>query len=46
MPKKDGTGPSKKSKGPRDGRGEGEGNNTKGKGIGAMKGGKKGLKKK
>ena len=44
MPKRDGTGPPKTAKGPKDGRGQGKGNNVNDKGQGAMTGGKKGLK--
>ena len=40
MPKKDGTGPSQGSKGPRDGRGGGQGQG--GKGSGSKSGGRKG----
>ena len=42
MPKRDGTGPPKKSMGPRDGRGRGKGRLTSGKGAGRKTGGKKG----
>ena len=41
MPKKDGSGPPKKSNGPRDGSGGGKGRGT-GKGSGSKSGGKKG----
>ena len=42
MPKRDRTGPPKKSTGPRDGRGKGKGRNTGGKGVGRKTGGRKG----
>ena len=45
MPRKDTTGPPKKSTGPRDGRGKGEGTYAKpekNKGVGSKEGGKKG----
>ena len=42
MPKKDGTGPSKKSTGPRDGRGGGTGRKSSGSGTGKKTGGRKG----
>ena len=41
MPKKDGTGPSSKSKGPRNGQGRGRGRNNRG-GLGSRSGGRKG----
>ncbi len=41
MPKRDGTGPPKENKGPRDGRGGGQGYSP-GKGAGTKIGGKKG----
>ena len=41
--RKDGTGPPKTSRGPRDGRGGGKGNNSsRGKGTGSKTGGRKG----
>ena len=44
MPKRDKTGPPKKSTGPRDGRGKGKGNHS-GPGAGKRTGGKKGPRK-
>lgn len=43
MPKRDKTGPSKSSIGPRDGRGKGRGNySNRGKGVGSRTGGNRG----
>jgi len=43
MPRRDGTGPPKNSRGPRDGRGRGQGNfSRKSSGAGKKTGGKKG----
>ncbi len=41
-PRKNGQGPPKNSKGPKDGRGKGRGRNIKNIGVGKKKGGKKG----